>query len=426
MPQLGERGNVQDHCGVLVAQLGARRHYAVPRVLHRAGLLEMFVTDACANVAPWRWLAGLAALPVGSGRLRSLLGRSVPEVPAERIVGFPLFVLNAQWDRRKGELQTDRWVRRNKMFCDRVVRNGFGGANWVYAFNGAALEIFRAAKDKGVQTVLDQTAAPWRWNGRLLKAEMERWPGWEDSPAEIDTSGALMEREEAEWELADVIICGSQFCRDALVESGVTANRCHILPNPTAGSRVTGVVAGEPKSNRNFRVLFAGTLQLRKGIQYLYSAAQALRGETVEFRVVGPSLLSEPANRQLAEVCDVIGAVPRSRMVDHYRWADVLVLPTLSEGSANVCHEAMAAGLPVITTRAAGSRLQDGINGLLVPEKDAEALVEAIVRMARDPEARRRFGEAARNSVNQARDAGVYPQRLRALLEGVPTEPRCT
>lgn len=409
---------------VLVAQLGARRHYAVPVGLYRCGMLEGLVTDSCVQVSPWRYFD--ACLPENgrSAAVSRLRGRRVPEIPPALLKGFAGFTVADSWRRRRGECQTDYWVRRNQAFCERVVRNGFGRADAVYAFNGAALEIFRAARERGIQAILDQTAAPWRWNARLLKDEMERWPGWEDSPAEIDASGALMEREEAEWELADVIVCGSRFCRDALVESGVAANRCHILPNPIFVSRPSGVVAGEPETSRNLRVLFAGTLQLRKGIQYLHNAARELQDETVEFRVVGPSLLSEAANRKLAEVCDVTGAAPRSRMADHYRWADVLVLPTLSEGSANVCHEAMAAGLPVITTRAAGSLLQDDVNGLLVPERDTEALVAAIVWMARDPEARRRLGEAAWSSVSRAHDEGLYPQRLRALLEGVPAEPR--
>lgn len=370
---------------ILVAQLGARRHYAVPRALHQAGLLERLVTDACAGIAPWRWLDKLLPAQVRPVGLRRLLGRRIPDIPVDRIHGFPLFALSASWERRRGEAQTDYWARRNACFGRLVVGSGFGAADTVYAYNGAALEIFRAARDRGLRTVLDQTAAPWRWNARLLREEAERWPGWEDRPSEIDQSGRLADREEAEWALADRIVCGSAFAADALAEQGGPAECCAIVPY---AGYLTGLAsASGPRPVRRdgkLRVLFVGTLQLRKGIPYLLEARRRLRNEGVTFRLVGPSLLSESAMRELRREMEVVGPVPRSEIAAHYAWADVFVLPTLSEGSANVVYEAMAAGLPVITTPNAGSVIRDGEDGLLVPIRDAGALAGAIERLAMD------------------------------------------
>jgi glycosyltransferase involved in cell wall biosynthesis len=92
-------------------------------------------------------------------------------------------------------------------------------------------------------------------------------------------------------------------------------------------------------------------------------------------------LLSEKAMVELREEMEVVGAVPRSEIAKHYGWADVFVLPTLSEGSANVVYEALAAGLPVITTPNAGSIIRDGGNGFLVPIRDAGKLAEAIMKL---------------------------------------------
>ncbi len=174
---------------ILVAQLGARRHYAVPRALYAAGLLDRFVTDACASIAPWRWL-DMALPPRGRPeKIRRLLDRQTGEIPPCLIGGFPLFAISAAWKNGAAGAQSDRWARRNAAFGELVVHAGFGNANTVYAFNGAALEIFRAARKRGVRTILDQTAAPWRSIEELLSEEMERWPGWEDAPAELDVSG---------------------------------------------------------------------------------------------------------------------------------------------------------------------------------------------------------------------------------------------
>lgn len=407
---------------LLIAQLGARRNYAVPRALYRAGVLDTLVTDACADVPPWRWLGKLVPECRRGDRLRRLLGRSVPQVPPNCIAGLPLIALQGLQKPRRGERRTDYWARRNAAFCRAVLRRGFGNADTVYAFNGCALEVFRQAKQLGLRTILDQTAAPWRWNARLLREEIARWPGWEDRPVELDESGVLSDREDTEWELADVVVCGSHFCRSTLLESGLAAEKCHLLPPPVTAPRAISPALESGPQPGSVRVLFAGTLQLRKGLPYLYEAARRLRGKSIEFRLVGPSMLSDEANSRLAEYCDLRGAVPRSVMAEHYRWADILVLPTLSEGSANVCHEAMAAGLSVITTPAAGSMVRDRSNGLIVPVRDAGALAEAIGWMAGEPETRRRLGRAAREAVYQTRDTDSYSAQLASIFEHIPRQ----
>ena len=141
---------------------------------------------------------------------------------------------------------------------------------------------------------------------------------------------------------------------------------------------------GWPRARRSgpLRVLFVGTLQLRKGIPYLLAARRQLRGNGVRIRLVGPSLLAPSVMRELRREMEVVGPVPRSRIGEHYAWADVVVLPTLSEGSANVVYEAMAAGLPVITTANAGSIIVDGESGVLIPIRDTEALAAVLERFA--------------------------------------------
>ena len=64
--------------------------------------------------------------------------------------------------------------------------------------------------------------------------------------------------------------------------------------------------------------------------------------------------------------------------------ADVFVLPTLAEGCASVVHEAVVAGCPVITTRASGTMVEDGRGGVIVPERDPDALAEAIQSIVQD------------------------------------------
>ena len=80
---------------------------------------------------------------------------------------------------------------------------------------------------------------------------------------------------------------------------------------------------------------------------------------------------------------EVVGAVPRSQIGEHYSWADVFVLPSICEGSATVCYEALAHGLPVITTPNSGSVVRDGLEGFIVPIRDADAIADRLVRLTR-------------------------------------------
>ena len=210
--------------------------------------------------------------------------------------------------------------------------------------------------------------------------------------------------------------CGPASLAMALAESGVSKDQCVVAPYPVfPGGLDSETPNSAPDSgNRPFHVLFAGTLQLRKGLPYLLEAKRRLGAAAIEFRLVGPSQLSETIMSELAREMEVVGPVIRSEMAQHYRWADAFVLPTLSEGSANVCYEAMANGLPVITTPNAGSIIRDGEDGLLVPVRNAELIAESIAALHKDRERREQLGGRARASL-QRLTLQSYADRLKGL-----------
>ncbi len=179
---------------------------------------------------------------------------------------------------RPGESKASFWVRQNEAFGRAVVRLDWGNADTAYAFNGAALEIFQHAREHGVRCVLDQTAAPWRYNTQLLAREQARWPGWEECPADMDPGGHMMAREEAEWELADQIVCGSPFVVEAIRSVGGPIEKCRVVPYPVPDIAPL-LESKQILRDRRLRVLFVGTLQLRKGIQYVWDTVGRLDGD---------------------------------------------------------------------------------------------------------------------------------------------------
>jgi glycosyltransferase involved in cell wall biosynthesis len=120
---------------------------------------------------------------------------------------------------------------------------------------------------------------------------------------------------------------------------------------------------------------------LRKGLPYVLAAAREL-GAAAQFRAVGAIGVSETARLELAGEIELVGAVPRSELAAHYRWADVFLLPSIVEGSAGVVQEAMSAGLPIVTTPNAGSVVRDGVEGFVVPIRDTPAICERLTRLS--------------------------------------------
>src|SRR5271169_4848573 len=116
----------------IVAQLGARMHYAVPRILAEADMLEHFYTDICA-VQGWpRWL-GLVPDPVRPAAMRRLLARVPHGVPKELITAFTDF--GREYARRCNTAAAERfavYLWAGTEFCRRILQKGFGGAGAVF------------------------------------------------------------------------------------------------------------------------------------------------------------------------------------------------------------------------------------------------------------------------------------------------------
>ncbi|WP_348625829.1 glycosyltransferase family 4 protein [Methylosinus sp. LW3] len=144
------------------------------------------------------------------------------------------------------------------------------------------------------------------------------------------------------------------------------------------------------------RVLFAGAAGLRKGIPYLAEAARILnqRGMNIALIVAGrvsPIVRARPETQDLV----FLGALDRERMAEEFARTDVFCLPSLAEGSATSIYEALANGLPVVTTESSGSVVQDGVEGLIVPERDGTAIADGIARIVTDRRLRAAMSAAA-------------------------------
>ena len=153
--------------------------------------------------------------------------------------------------------------------------------------------------------------------------------------------------------------------------------------------------------NGKFKILFVGRHIERKGICYLIEAAKYLPRDQFEIRIVGvgdlteelKKLASESATPNSAEII-FTGKLSPEALANEYRTANVFTLPAIvdskgdTEGLGVVLIEAMELGLPIVASNVGGipDVVVNGVSGILVPEKDPQALANAYKRLAAEPE----------------------------------------
>ena len=247
----------------------------------------------------------------------------------------------------------------------------------VYAYEDGALESFRAARNLGIRTVYELPIGYWRFGRELLKEEAALQPEWAFTLPGNSDSKEKLERKDEELALADHIVVPSEFVRRTLSRGAPLQARMSVVPYgaPSLGSAISKAFAPAGK----LRVIFVGMLSQRKGISYLLRAVEQMASK-VELTLIGRRVGQCSVLDSALQAHRWIPSLTHSEVLQEIERHDVLVLPSLLEGSALVVLEAMSRGVPVITTPHGGAPdfLSDGEDGFIVPIRDSEAIAEKL------------------------------------------------
>jgi len=392
---------------VTVVQIGARHHYAIPRMLESMQMLAALHTDAVAVKGMGRVLPLLPGLR-GQPPVAKLAARIPKGVPNAKIRQTDALLRR----RLRGMLRLgpmpEGYLEDDHLF-DRIAASwGFAGADTLYAMQKHGTKLLAAARAAGVRTVVDIFINPQAH--RIVQAERERFPDIETLDADPAMLDFEDERTLREIEHADLLLCPGMNVVEGLASYPEAAGKAFaVVPY---GSGVS--FAGRRNKPVSRRILFAGTADLRKGIHYLGQAAKRLAGKGYEFRVAGGASEKVRSHPMMSDL-NFLGRVPRAEMSKEFLNADLFVLPTLAEGCASVVHEAVMAGCPVITTRASGTLVENGRGGLIVPERDPQALAEAIEAIVDDRDYRNRLAASCAGLAEELSEER-WGQRLVAAL----------
>lgn len=201
-----------------------------------------------------------------------------------------------------------------------------------------------------------------------------------------------------EYVEADYLVVPTQYVYDALVAIGFAESKIAKVP-----FGVDTKLFRPRKRDCNtdtFKLLFVGGIRYRKGVQYLLEAVNDLNDLDLELTIIGGKEADVETFEENTESFEYVGHVDHKNLPDCYAKADAFVFPSILEGFGSVVLEAMASGLPVITTEHTGGVevIEDGKNGFLVPVRDVEALKKKIRYLYDHRDEATAIGRAARET----------------------------
>jgi glycosyltransferase involved in cell wall biosynthesis len=192
-------------------------------------------------------------------------------------------------------------------------------------------------------------------------------------------------------------LVASTFTKHTLIEAGVPAEHIKVIPYGIDVEKYTPRTA-RPLRSGPLKLLFVGTICQRKGIKYLIEAVDLLPAGSVELTVCGHSVDDLKLLRNCKSLVSVRPFISPQELLDVYRSSDVFVFPSLAEGFGHVLLEAMASGLPIISTTrtAAPDLIREGEEGLIIEPGSVAGIVQAIEYFLQWPEKVDSMGQAAR------------------------------
>jgi glycosyltransferase involved in cell wall biosynthesis len=284
-----------------------------------------------------------------------------------------------------------------------------------HGWNGMCLHTLRRARRLGATTVVERASSHPHTQLRLLREEYERW----NVPLRLPTWN--YRRSVRELEEADYVTIPSSFVRDSMLEANTSPEKLVEIPYGVDLSRFQPV---HDNSTHPFRAVFAGQVSLRKGVPYLMEAWRQLGWKDSELWVIGAITSDVSHMTPMWRTLPGVRFIPHSRCLETWlNQCDVFVFPTIEEGSALVTYEALACGLPVITTPHAGSVVRDELEGFLVPIRDVDALCDRMQRLRDDETLRSAMSRAALERARaftwttyQERLVAAYREKLSARV----------
>ena len=289
--------------------------------------------------------------------------------------------------------------------------------NVVYLWAGLSLDIFECFHKMGAKIIIERINCHRATSRKILKIAEQHW-GVKQS---VIISDAEIASENRKLEIADAIFCPSPMVKASMIENGVAAEKLLLTSYGWEPERFKSLPMVR-QENERLTFLFVGNLCLRKGVPLLLKAWEKanIDAELLFCGQIDPDIQAHFSEQLKGKNIRHLNYTKDIGQI--YKNADVFVFPTLEEGGPMVTYEAMAHGIiPLVTAMGAGAIVQDGVNGIVLPDFDVDAWAQAIKEVTINKQKRVDLGEAAKIRAQEFTWKKVAEQRAKLLEERYPS-----
>ncbi len=284
----------------------------------------------------------------------------------------------------------------------RRLRKMAGQFDIVHGFALGSLETLRVAKELGIPTVLERSNAHTRFAYEVVKKECEMLGIKMPKRHPHAFNAEVLQREEQEYAAADYLFCPSEFVAGTFRDRGFSPAR--LVRFQYGFDESACYPPAEPRDQKpGLTVIFAATCAPRKGLHYALDAwLKSSAHHDGKFLIVGDFMsgYAKKLSSQLAHP-SVVRLGYRNDLADLMRTSDVMVLPSIEEGSALVTYDARGAGCVLLVSDSTGAVCDHEINALVHRTGDVETLANHFSRLHEDRALLARLRTASLDSADQ-------------------------
>jgi glycosyltransferase involved in cell wall biosynthesis len=292
------------------------------------------------------------------------------------------------------------------------------GSKVFVGWSGMSLHSIRRAKELGMITILERGSSHIEIQHAILQEEYARFG------KKFAINSSVIAKELQEYEEADYIAVPSTFVKDSFIKKGISEQKIFLNPYGANRSFIRKTQAVRD-SKAKFRIVYMGTLSIRKGLIYLFQALASLQIPEQDFDVLFLGSVESDMKSTIAKYKKnnwrFLGHVDYYSLPDHLVKCDIGVQPSLEEGLSMVIPQMMACGVPVIITPNTGGQniIRDGVNGLVVPVRDPAAIANKLEWAFRNPNLLNEMKEKASDSISSEFTWDAYGNRYSSFLQSI-------
>lgn len=369
---------------------GTQHSWQTSTALQQMGLLEFYATSIFYDRARWPYRVE-NYVPAALGRRLGAEFRRFehPALDPANVRTVGMFEWLERIAQRVGahrlSVKFDRMGNRrfSRLLEDEILSDRPFG---LWGFNSSSLETFLAGRAAGRTNILDRTLGDYRFYNRVMAEIFESHAEWFPDPLRA-MDQKVIDRDDAEYDAAHHIVCGSEFCARTVRENSPVpgiADKLHVLPYCFDEALFANAPAPQPVDRSGpVKFLFVGQIGMRKGIHHLLEAIDQLPADKASLTLVGHMHMSRKVFARYEDRVTYIPSVPRAAIPAIMAQHHAMVFPSYFEGSSLSLLEGLASGLALVHPPQAGNGATPE-TGILLDRPSTDLTLAAMLELIED------------------------------------------